>query len=124
MIIEQLIKNAQSRIDGAKATMAKFTADVLEHPEAAMMRSSTMFTETAAIIVWGEVLHNAQSGAAPEDILKTLEDHIFYTAANPPHSSSQLGNYLEVEKNRMRAEVANQLKRLVRCAPQQSDTTA
>jgi hypothetical protein len=120
MTLAQLINTAKSRIAGAKDTLAKFTTDLLEHPEAAVNRSgSAMFRATAAFVVWTEILNDAEAGANPEALLSSLNTHVSYAACNPPHSSNQLDNYLSVEKNRERAEAIKYIERLVRVSPAQ-----
>jgi hypothetical protein len=124
MTIEQLITTAKSTIAGAKDALEKFSAAVLENPEHAMLRSSTLFTHTASTIVWNEILNNAEGGATLENIAKSLDEHIFYAATNPPHSSSQLSNYLEVEKTRVRAEASKYIRRLVSIAENRAATAS
>jgi hypothetical protein len=125
MTLEQLIATAKSKVAGAKENLAKFGANLEEHPESTLNRwGSRMFADTATVVVWTEVLNDAEAGAEPEALQSSLERHIFYAATNPPHSSSQLDNYLSVEKTRERAEALKYIQRLVRVAPAQPANTA
>lgn len=125
MTLAQLISTAKSRIAAAKANLAKFGANLEENPEATVNRwGSRMFNDTATVVVWTEILNDAEAGAEPEALQESLERHIFYAASNPPHSSNQLDNYLAVEKNRERAEALKYIQRLVRVAPAQPANTA
>lgn len=123
MNIGQLVVFGKSAIAGSKEALEKFTASLLEHPEHAMLRSSGLFTHTATIIVWTEILNNADGGATLENIAKSLDEHIYYTASNPPHSSSPLSNYLEVEKTRVRADAAKYVRRLISIAGNRASNT-
>jgi hypothetical protein len=106
-----IIAMAKSRIKGAEEYLVEFAANLVKNPEYTVYWSMPLFSKTADLTVWKQVLHMAEGGCDLSQLIETLEEYLISGAARPSNSSSFSSNHLEQGKLRAYAEAYRYFKR-------------
>lgn len=116
----EMIEFAQGRVKTAKAEIADFATKLVEKPEHTLTWGTVIFSRTADLTVWEQILVYAKSDCSLEDVVGMLEDYVVGGAASPSYSTNYAKNHLEQETLRAYAETYKEFKRRLRYEQRQS----